>query len=68
MSHGSVLQLNLWKQRLGRVLDSVWEQTELLTPVLADNALQEVSELVGATLVTPPWIGGLEARGCIIYG
>ena len=36
----SVLHLNLWKQRLGRVPESVWEQT-------ADNDLSEVSGQIG---------------------
>ena len=39
--------LNLWKKRLGHVPDSVWDQTELETLVLADNALCEVSERIG---------------------
>jgi Leucine-rich repeat (LRR) protein len=42
MSH-----LNLWKKRLGRVPESVWEQTELETLVLADNDLSEVSGQIG---------------------
>ena len=36
--------LNLWKQRLGRVPDSVWNKTSLETLVLADNELSEISE------------------------
>jgi len=43
----SASHLNLWKKRLGRVPDSVWEQTELETLVLADNDLTEVSEQIG---------------------
>lgn len=42
----STQHLNLWKKRLGRVPDSVWEQTELETLVLADNELCEVSEQI----------------------
>ena len=38
------LNLNLWKQGLGHVPDSVWKQTDLETLVLADNGLTEVSE------------------------
>jgi len=38
--------LNLCKKRLGRVPDSVWEQTELETLVLAENELSEVSEQI----------------------
>src|ERR1700736_718816 len=38
--------LNLWKKRLRRVPDSVWEQTELETLVLAENELSEVSEQI----------------------
>jgi len=34
--------LNLWKQHLGRVPESVWDQTDLETLVLADNSLSEV--------------------------
>src|SRR4051812_43430778 len=41
------LDLNLWKQHLGRVPESVWEQTELETLVLADNDLTEVSADIG---------------------
>jgi len=39
--------LNLWKRGLGRVPESVWDQTELETLVLADNGLTEVSERIG---------------------
>jgi Leucine-rich repeat (LRR) protein len=39
--------LNLWKKRLGRVPDSVWDRTELETLVLADNELSEMSEQIG---------------------
>jgi Leucine-rich repeat (LRR) protein len=39
--------LNLWKKQLGRVPDSVWEQTHLETLVLAENGLSEVSEHIG---------------------
>ena len=39
--------LNLWKKQLGRVPDSVWEQTNLETLVLADNGLREVPEQIG---------------------
>jgi Leucine-rich repeat (LRR) protein len=42
----SSLQLNLWKHQLGRVPDSVWEQTELETLVLAENSLSELSEQI----------------------
>ena len=40
-------ELNLWKKQLGRVPDSVWEQTELESLVLAENELSEVSEQIG---------------------
>jgi Leucine-rich repeat (LRR) protein len=39
--------LNLWKKQLGRVPDSVWQQTHLETLVLAENGLSEVSEHIG---------------------
>ena len=39
--------LNLWKKKLGRVPDSVWEQTALETLVLAENDLSEVSDKIG---------------------
>jgi hypothetical protein len=29
----SAKHLNLWKKRLGRAADSIWEQTELENPV-----------------------------------
>ncbi len=41
------MNLNLWKQHLGSVPDSVWEQTDLETLVLADNDLCEVSARIG---------------------
>ena len=37
--HSSPSHLNLWKKQLGHVPDSVWEQTELETLVLADNGI-----------------------------
>ena len=40
-------QLSLWKKQLGRVPDSVWEQTELESLVLAESGLSEVSEQIG---------------------
>jgi Leucine-rich repeat (LRR) protein len=43
----SAVHLNLWKKRLRRVPDSVWEKTELETLVLADNGLREVSGHIG---------------------
>src|ERR1700720_2644264 len=43
----SVAHLNLWKKRLGRAPESIWEETELETLVLADNGLSEVSEQIG---------------------
>ena len=39
--------LNLWKQRLGRVPESVWKQVDLETLVLADNDLTEVPAKIG---------------------
>ena len=45
MADGVVL--NLWKKNLGSVPESVWEQTDVETLILADNGLREVSELLG---------------------
>jgi Leucine-rich repeat (LRR) protein len=39
--------LNLWKKRLHRVPDWVWERSDLETLVLADNQLSEVSGQIG---------------------
>ena len=39
--------LNLWKKHLGRVPDTVWQQTSLETLVLAENELTEISKQVG---------------------
>jgi Leucine-rich repeat (LRR) protein len=39
--------LSLWKRRLGRVPDSVWDRTDLETLVFADNQLSEVSGRIG---------------------
>ena len=44
---GAPTHLNLWRQKLLRVPDSVWEQRQLESLVLADNALTEVSERIG---------------------
>jgi Leucine-rich repeat (LRR) protein len=38
--------LNLWKKQLGRVPDSVWEQPDLETLVLAENGLSQLSEQI----------------------
>jgi hypothetical protein len=37
------MHLNLWKHHLGQVPDSVWDQVDLETLVLADNDLREIS-------------------------
>ena len=47
MPQPSPRNLNLWKRGLGKVPESVWEETELETLVLADNGLTEVSESIG---------------------
>lgn len=39
--------LNLWKRRLGRVPESVWEQVESEALVLAGNDLTEIPEDIG---------------------
>ena len=39
--------LSLWKKQLGHVPESVWEQVELETLILADNGLREVSAKIG---------------------
>jgi Leucine-rich repeat (LRR) protein len=43
----STSNLNLWKKQLGHVPDSVWQQTEIETLVLADNQLSELSSQIG---------------------
>ena len=43
----SSAHLNLWKQQLGAVPESVWNQADLETLVLADNGLAEVSARIG---------------------
>src|SRR5205814_9759810 len=43
----AVTHLNLWKQHLGRVPESVWDETDLETLVLADNSLSEISDRLG---------------------
>jgi len=47
MGNAPYSHLNLWKKRLGRVPDSVWERAELESLVQADNELAEVSEQIG---------------------
>jgi Leucine-rich repeat (LRR) protein len=39
--------LNLWKQRLGVVPESVWDRVELETLLLADNGLSALSPKIG---------------------
>ncbi len=48
MSTAPSFHLNLWKQNLGHVPDSIWQQTELETLVLADNGLTEISAQIGS--------------------
>jgi len=43
----SASHLSLWKQRLARVPEWVWERTELETLVLAENELKEISGRIG---------------------
>jgi Leucine-rich repeat (LRR) protein len=47
MPDRSAAHLNLWKKRLGTMPESVWEQAELETLVLADNDLCDVSGQIG---------------------
>jgi hypothetical protein len=47
MPEASSRHWNLWKKQLGCVPDYAWKQTELVTLVLADNGLSEVSEQIG---------------------
>jgi Leucine-rich repeat (LRR) protein len=47
MSSASVTHLNLWKQNLGSVPESVCNTTDLETLVLADNALTNVPSSIG---------------------
>ena len=59
--------LNLWKHRLRQVPESVWEQDNLETLVLADNDLQEIpagiarltGEMARAIAEVPPVIESL---------
>lgn len=41
------MHLSRWKQALGTVLDDVWDNVGLRTPVLADNNLIELSDRIG---------------------
>src|SRR5690242_18039339 len=72
--------LNLWKRRLGRVPESVWQQIELETLVLADNDLTEVSARIGrlkrlrmldlghnALRSVPESLGNLDALSGFLY-
>lgn len=47
LAYPSGPHLNLWKQRLGRVPDWVWDRSELETLVLADTDLSDVSDQIG---------------------
>ena len=42
----SATTLNLWKQHLGRVPESLWDRIEIETLILADNDLTEMSESI----------------------
>lgn len=44
MPETSEIHLNLWKKQLGHVPDSVWNQVQVETLVLADNGLSQISE------------------------
>ena len=39
--------LNLWRQELGEVPESVWRQTELRVLILADNGLTALPPRIG---------------------
>jgi Leucine-rich repeat (LRR) protein len=45
--HSSALDLNYWKQHLGHIPESVWDQVDAETLVLADNDLQQISPRIG---------------------
>src|SRR5260370_21380242 len=49
----SASNLNLWPKQLGQVPDSVWQQTEIETLVLADNNLSELSGPIGHLKMLP---------------
>jgi Leucine Rich Repeat (LRR) protein len=74
------VNLNLWKHRLGRVPESVWEEADLETLVLADNDLTEVSASIGrlkklrmldlghnALTCVPDSLGDLEGLSGFLY-
>jgi Leucine-rich repeat (LRR) protein len=73
MPSASAQNLNLWNQKFGHVPDSVWDQIELETLVLAGNDLTEVSDRIGnlkklrmldlshnQLAIVPPALGDLE--------
>lgn len=39
--------LNPWRQQLGEVTESVWQDTELQVLILADNGLTDLSPAIG---------------------
>jgi Leucine-rich repeat (LRR) protein len=47
MPSSSSSNLNLWRKQLGHIPDSVWQQSELETLILADNNLSELSGKIG---------------------
>lgn len=49
----SLSHLNLWKQHLGAVPESAWQDRELETLVLADNDLTEVPAELGRLTPKP---------------
>lgn len=72
--------LNLRRQRLGRVPESVWEEVDLETLVMADNDLTEVTAKIGplkrlrmldlghnALQSVPESLGDLEALSDFLY-
>lgn len=47
--------LNLWRQQLGQVPESVWRRTELQVLILADNGLTDLPPEIGRLYRLPPW-------------
>ena len=47
MASAAAPPVDRWKEQRGRVLDWVWERTDLQTLIRADNGLSELSERGG---------------------
>jgi hypothetical protein len=56
---GSTRHLSYWKQGLGQARAAIWAHVGL-------QSLKKLDLRWVTTLDPPPWLGALEARGCLV--